>query len=151
MLSFDSYVEGASGPDGFPFLFYQQSWELLKPELLVMFRDWEKGELNLCRLNFSLLTLIPKEFDYVMIDKFRPITLTNCSFKILSKCFTNRFGEVCNELISPNQTASMKDKFILANIVAAHEIIHDVASTDHPGFIFKLDYEEAYDRISRGF
>ena len=58
---FSSYAEGAPGPDGFPVLFYQQFWDLIKGNLFALFQDWEKGELDLYRLNFSLLTLVPKE------------------------------------------------------------------------------------------
>jgi hypothetical protein len=136
---FGSYAEGAPGPDGFSFLFYQQFWELIKDDFLAMVDDWNKGNLDLFRLNFSLLTLIPKEDDAVTIHKFRPIALTNCSFKIFSKCATNRLTSVCNSLISPNQTAFLKGRFILESVVAAHEIIHEVAHSDQAGFVFKLD------------
>ena len=60
---FGSYAEGAPGPDGFPFLFYQQFLDVIKNDLFALFRDWEKGELDLFRLNFSLLTLVPKEVE----------------------------------------------------------------------------------------
>ena len=79
---FGSYAEGAPGPDGLSFLFYQKFWELIKQDLLAMFNDWNKMDLDLFRLNFSLLTLIPKEPEASIIQKFRPIALTNCSFKI---------------------------------------------------------------------
>jgi hypothetical protein len=48
-------------------LFYQHFWNLVKHDLLMMFNDWNKDELDLFRLNFSLLTLIPKEADAVTI------------------------------------------------------------------------------------
>jgi hypothetical protein len=86
---FSSYADGAPGPDGFPFLFYQKFWDLIKPDLMEMVNEWNHGNLDLFRLNFSLLTLIPKEADDVTIQKFRPIALTNCSFKI--------FFKVCNQ------------------------------------------------------
>jgi hypothetical protein len=80
---FGSYAEGAPGPDGFYFLFintFGSSLELIS--WLYMVKDWNEGNLDLFILNFSLLTLIPKEADAVTIQKFRPIALTNCSFKI---------------------------------------------------------------------
>jgi hypothetical protein len=40
---FESYAEGAPGPDGFPFLFYQKFWELIKFDLLNMISDWNRG------------------------------------------------------------------------------------------------------------
>jgi hypothetical protein len=148
---FGSYAEGAPGPDGFSFLFYQKFWDLIKPELLRMFSDWHRGELDIFRLNFSLLTLIPKEPDAKTIQKYRPIALTNCSFKNFSKCVTNRLGIIGEELIAPNQTAFIRGRFILESIVSAHEIIHDAVQKKESGLVFKLDYEKAYDRVDRSF
>lgn len=39
----------------------------------------------------------------------------------------------------------------MESVVAAHEIIHDAVVHKTPGFIFKLDYEKAYDRVSHEF
>ena len=58
---------------------------------------------------------------------------------------------MCNDLISPNQTAFIQWWFILESIVSAHEIVHVVASNKLVGFVFKVDYEKAYDMISRNF
>lgn len=36
-------------------------------------------------------------------------------------------------------------------MVTAHESIHDDVTKNKEGFVFKLDYEKAYDRVSRQF
>jgi hypothetical protein len=108
----------------------------------LLVNDWNKDELDIFRINFSLLILIPKEADVVPIQKFRPIALTNCTFKIFSKCATNRLGLVSEELISQNHAAFIKRRY---------KIIHDVAHNSQSGFIFKLDYEKAYDKVNREF
>jgi hypothetical protein len=95
--------------------------------------------------------LIPKETDAVIIQKFRPTALTNCSFKIFSKCATNRLGVVSEELISPNQTSFIKRRHILESVVSAHEVIHDAVHRGQSDFLFKLDYAKAYDRVDRDF
>jgi hypothetical protein len=51
---FGSYAEGAPGSDGFPFLFYQKIWELVKGDLINLFRDFEKNKAYLFRINTSL-------------------------------------------------------------------------------------------------
>lgn len=50
----------ALGPDGFPVKFYQIFWSLKKDDLMAMFRDFHKGDLDLYSLNFGVITLIPK-------------------------------------------------------------------------------------------
>jgi hypothetical protein len=60
-------------------------------------------------------------------------------------------GSISEILISPNQTAFIKGRYILESVVSAHEIIHAVAHGGHSGFIFKLDYEKAYDMVNREF
>lgn len=44
---FSYYPEGAPGPDGLPFLFYQKLWEVIKDDLVALFEDFHKGELDL--------------------------------------------------------------------------------------------------------
>ena len=60
-------------------------------------------------------------------------------------------GTVCEDLISPNQTDFIRGRFILESVVAAHEIIHEVAHSDKSGFICTLDYEKVYDMVDRTF
>lgn len=80
---FGSYAEWALGPDGFSFLFYQHFWDVIKVDLMNLVREFEKGDLNLDRLNYAVIMLIPKEAEAKTFKKFRPISLINCSFKIL--------------------------------------------------------------------
>ena len=35
--------------------------------------------------------------------------------------------KICDRLIAPNQSAFIKGRFILESVVAAHEVIHEVA------------------------
>jgi hypothetical protein len=57
---YESYVEGAPGPDDFSFLFYHHFWDLIKTDFMNLVKDFESGHLNLDRLNYAVITLIPK-------------------------------------------------------------------------------------------
>ena len=94
---------------------------------MALVRLFENNNLNMTRLNYVMLTLIPKEENASEIRKFRPIALINCSFKIFSKALNNRLTRIIDRLISPNQTAFIKGRYIFESVVAAHEIIHEVA------------------------
>jgi len=71
---FSSYAEGAPGPDGFSFLFYQNFWDVIKKYFMNLVRAFENGELNMDRLNYAMITLVPKEPDARNLKKFRPIS-----------------------------------------------------------------------------
>ena len=106
---------------------------------MAMFQDFYIGKLDIFRLNFAILTLVPKEPGASNMKKFRPISLLNCSFKIFTKVLTNRLGMIMGQLTSINQTAFIKGRYILESMVTAHEVIHSVMHSKHQGLIVKLD------------
>jgi hypothetical protein len=68
-------------------------------------------------------------------------------FRILN----NRLIQVCDRLLSPNQTTFIKGRYILESVVPDHEVIHEIAMGKDSSVILKLDYEKAYDRINWNF
>jgi hypothetical protein len=138
---FESYAEGAPGPDGLSFMFYQHFWDFIKGNLMEMFDDFHRGRLDIYRLNFALITVIPKEQDARTMNKYRPITLLNCSYRIFTKVLTNRMGQVVDRMIASNQTSFIKGRYILESVVTTHEVLHSVYHGKQQGFVLKLDYE----------
>jgi hypothetical protein len=104
--------------------------------------------MNIARLNDAMIILIPKEEGAKSLRKLRPISLLNCSFKIFAKALNNGLEKICDRLLSQNQTAFVKGRYILESVVAPHEINHIAMRAKEKGLIFKLDYEKAYDRVS---
>ncbi|KAJ1272904.1 hypothetical protein BS78_06G238600 [Paspalum vaginatum] len=148
---FSCYSEGPLGPDGLPFLFFQKFWEIIKEDLVALFEDFFRKKMDIYRLNFALITLVPKVADATHMKQFRPISLINCSFKLVSKLLTLRTSNVLQRLIAPNQSAFLKCRYILESVVVAHEIVHNVHRKGEQGLVLKLDYEKAYDRVSWDF
>jgi hypothetical protein len=121
---FESYIEGSPGPDGLSFMFYHNFWDVIRGDLMDLFTELYENKLDLYRLNFALITIIPKEKDARNMSKFRHISLLNCSYKIFTNVLTNRMGLVVDRLISSNQTSFIKGRYILESVVTAHEVIH---------------------------
>jgi hypothetical protein len=146
-----SYVEGAPGPEGFSFMFYQKFWPIIKKDFMAMIKGFEQGEINIAKINYAMIILIPKEDETRSLKKFRPISLINCSFMIFSKILNNRLEELCGRLLAPNQTAFVRGRYTLEIVVSAHEIIHEAVKSNQKGMVLKLDYEKAYDRVDMHF
>ena len=82
------YAKGAPGPDGLSFMLYLKFCDLIKKDLLAMFEDYFKGNLDLCRLNFAMLSLIPKVEEATSMKNFRLISLINCILKSSPKSYS---------------------------------------------------------------
>jgi hypothetical protein len=126
-------------------------WDVTKGDILKMFDDFCAGKLDLFRLNFAILTLIPKVDDASKMKLFRPISFLNCSFKIFSKILTLRLERLNQRLVAKKQSAFIRGRFILESMVIDHEIVHSIHKTKTSGVVIKLDYEKAYDRVNIDF
>jgi hypothetical protein len=102
-------------------------------------------------LNFAAITIIPKVENAEDMRNFRPINLLNCNFKIFSKLLTLRLEKICQRLIAKEQSAFISGRYILESVVITHEILHSLDRSNRPGVIFKIDYENAYDRVNLDF
>ena len=133
----------APGPDGFPAEFYQVFWEVIKDDLMALFTDFHKEDLNLFSLNFGIITLIPKVQEATKIQQYRPICVLNVSFKIFTKVATNRLNKVAQTVVSPMQTAFLPGRNIMEGVVILHETIHELHTKKHNRVIFKIDFEKS--------
>jgi hypothetical protein len=114
----------APGPDGFPVEFYQACWEIIKNDLMDLFREFHNGHLPLYILNFSMIILFPKSREVTRIQQYRPIGLLNMSFKIFTKVATNRISQITQKIISPSQTTFLPKRNIMEWVIVLHETIH---------------------------
>jgi hypothetical protein len=72
--------------------------------VLEMFQSLYRGELKLSRLNYGMISLIPKVKESNNIKQFRPICLLNVDYKWFSKVFTMRLTPYASKIISDTQT-----------------------------------------------
>jgi hypothetical protein len=77
-----------------------------------------------------------------------PIALINVVFKIVSKAFALKLDPISHRVISPNQTAFIKGRFILDGALVLQEIIHELKREKLGGSLLKIDFEKAYDRVN---
>lgn len=141
----------APGPDHIPVEFYQECWEIIKTDVCGLFEDFYNEHLDVSRLNYGLVTLLPKLKDANKIQQYRPICLLNVKYKIFTKTLTLRLEKVMGRIIDRCQNAFIKGRNIMDGIMCLHEILHDTKRKKKDGIILKLDFEKAYDKISWDF
>lgn len=140
----------APGPDGFPSRFYQRNWSCLKVEIIDAVKLFFETGFMPSGVNDTAIVLIPKIAHPISLKDFRPISLCNVIYKIVSKCMVNRLRPLLTDLISENQSVFIPGWLISDNSIIAFECIHHIQQRNSGGNSFcayKLDLSKAYDRV----
>ena len=138
----------APGLDGFSVEFFKTFWSLIRGNIKEMLDQLHSGHLELWRLNYGVIILLPKVKPAIHIKQFRPICLLNVIYKIITKVLTVRLTKVMDKLISPFQIAFIPGRNILEGVVIVQEVLHELKVLKTAGVILKLDFEKAYDKVS---
>jgi hypothetical protein len=141
----------APRPDGFLVEFYQVFWDLIKVDLMALFREFYSGKLPLYSLNFRTIILLPKCAEALTIQQYRPICLLNVSFKIFTKVITNRLAGVAQRVIQPTQSTFLPGRNIMEGVLILPETIHELHRRKKSAVILKIDFEKAYDKVKWPF
>ena len=145
--------DSAPGPDGIPYSIIKALWQ---PFGAILVEAWNyslrTGKLPQSH-KVSFLKLIPKVGkDVKKLTNWRPITLSNCDHKIITKTYACRMSEKAAKYIGARQTAYLKGRLINDNvrsILASIKIAN--IENDINGLIVSLDAKKAFDSVEHSY
>ena len=139
------------GSDGLTREFYIVFWNNIS-ELLFnsLIEGKEKGLLSPSQRQ-AVIKLLEKGKDKRFIKNLRPISLINYDTKILHKTLADRLREVLPSLISCDQTAYVKDRFLGESVRLISDILETTKTFNIEGFMLTIDIEKAFDSVEHIF
>jgi len=140
------------GTDGFPSQFYKFFWidikTLLKNSILYAVGN---GELSIEQRR-GIITLIPKKNkNRLYLKNWRPLSLLNTDYKIITKILANRLKTVLPSIINHDQSGYLEGRFIGQNIRLIEDISFFTAAENKPGILLSIDFEKAFDSVNWNF
>ncbi|CAN0840007.1 LINE-1 reverse transcriptase homolog [Linum grandiflorum] len=138
------------GPDDFNPAFYQDFRDIIGQDVIEDCKHWlSSGEIT-STAQATNIVLLPKVDKPDSKHDLRPISLCDVRYRILAKVLTNRLRVLMPGSIHEEQSAFVKGRSIIDNILLAFESIHSLTtnpSTKKGDVAIKIDISKAYDRV----
>ena len=140
------------GSTGFTGEFYKFFWPDFKYRLLnSMNYSYEKDILPQSQ-RLGVTTLIPKgDLDKSYLSSWRPITLLNTYYKLISGCISERIKPALNSIINHDQKGYLKDRYIGEITRTVFDTIDYSKRKKISGLLLLVDFSKAYDSLSFSF
>ena len=137
------------GSSGFTNDFYKFFWRDLK-QFVVRAVDFAFDHNRLSATqSLGIISIIPKgDKDKRFLTNWRPLTLLNTLYKLISGCIAERIKPVLPGLINPDQKGFVAGRYIGEAIRTTYDIMDYAKQNNTAGLILLIDFEKAYDSIS---
>ena len=109
---------------------------------------FKKGKLSVTQ-KLGINTCIPKgDKPKHIIFNWRPISLLNCSLKLLSSVIAERLKKVLPKLINKDQAGFMANRYIGDNIRLIYDSLVNAELFNIPWMLYLVNFEKAFDSVS---
>nr|KYP41648.1 Transposon TX1 uncharacterized [Cajanus cajan] len=141
----------APGPYGFQPFFFKQYWPIVGDELWRTVKDAFRLGFSDISLLETQMVLISKVEHPVSLKEFRPISLCNVAWKVISKVIVARLRPFLQDIIGPFQGSFIPGRGTHNHSIIAQEAFHFVRKEGSGvgSLTLKIDLEKAYDRVRR--
>ena len=139
------------GHDGLPYEFYHKFFDLIGNDLLGVFNEvFCTGRLSRSQ-RMGIITLIPKSGDKEDPANWRPITLLNSDYKILSKVLQVRLSKILPSVINEFQSCGVPGRSIHSNLYIVRDIINYCELKGNSCALVSIDQQKAFDKVNWKF
>lgn len=147
-----SAANKSPGPDGIPREFYLRSFDVIHREMNLVLNEALTGEFPPEFVD-GVIVLVKKKGTANDMHAYRPISLLNVDYKILSRILKSRLEVVlrAHRILGEAQKCGNADKNIFQATLAIKDRIAQLIRRKQKGKLISFDLEQAFDRVSRRF
>eukprot|EP00965_Chrysotila_dentata_P049710 1648667-Pleurochrysis_carterae.AAC.1 len=138
----------APGPDRIPNEFYATFANLLAPIYTKYYNHIHHNVKAPKGFTNGLISILHKKGIREDIRNYRPITLLNSDYKILTRILAHRSRALATQFVSNDQIGFVPNTFIAESTLLINMIQAHLDNVQEEGLLIFLDLEKAFDRCS---
>ena len=135
------------GEDGITIEFYKTYFNIIGEDLLEVFQCGLNNRELAYSQYLAVISLLYKKGQREDIRNWRPISLLNVDYKILSKVLAERLKKVLPHIIHSDQRGGVQGRYIGENIRLIEDLLYEIDNLEEEAVIFLQDQEKAFDRV----
>jgi hypothetical protein len=144
-------TDKSPGSDGLTSEFYKGFWNIVGHDFIAIANHaFTAGKLSITQRR-GIISLIFKKGDKLNLKNWRPISLLNVDYKIITKVLANRLKQVLSSIIHEDQTCSIPGRTINQTTSFVRDLIEYVNRKNLPCALICLDQMKAFDRVNWTF
>ncbi|CAI5461394.1 unnamed protein product [Closterium sp. Yama58-4] len=139
------------GSDGMSKEFFEANWDLLGKSFMALVKDFSETAALPDAVKGAVTILLHKKGDKDQLGNYRAISLLNFTYKILAKVLAERMKKVLHRVISPDQYGFIPGRRLTDGVALVADIIDAAKNKSEDWFLLLVDFQKAFDSVSRGF
>lgn len=139
------------GEDGLPKEFYSKAWDIIKQEFtMVMNEALQTPDINSKFMN-GIVVLVKKKGTGNDMKAYRPITLLNFDYKVLTRIIKQRITPLVEIVLSRHQKCSNGKRNIFEATTKILDKISELKFGGQSSMLVSFDMDHAFDRVKHSF
>jgi hypothetical protein len=144
----NSMEDRAPGPDGRTASFWKATWDHTGPQLWRLTQAMEEAHHAPSSFLDGIIRLIHKKGDHLDPANYRPITLLQLHYKVVTKLFANRWRKIAPLYFDLHQVGFVPTRHIGDHVRVVLDTRERARISKGTGAWLFLDFQKAYDRVS---
>ena len=140
----------APGYEGICLEFLKKTWEMTKEDFLQIVNEMYTEELISDYQKFVIIVCIPKQPHATQVEHYRPPTILNTDFKLLTRIKANRLRPWMLDLHQNSQHCGLMDNSVLEAIATIRDTVAYTEVMRSPLCVLTIDFQGAFDNLSHG-
>ena len=139
------------GPEGIIHEFHKHMWNCCKNDLLDIINNMNLEGSVSNEQKHGHIVYLPKVGIPVCPENYRPLTILNTNYKLLTRIIANRLRPWMKAVLHQNQYRGRNGKSIYDAVATVRDIIAYAEDTIKSICLLSIDFSDAFDKISHTF